>query len=136
MSYLKRLFYQKKWLPSDNSLKLDKIDISYLAQRNNIKTPKTIITNNKNDVYKFIKYNNLSNIIIKPIRHSGYFINKDETYSIYTKKLYANDIENLPNTFVLTLFQECIEPDYEIRSFYLDGNFYSTAIICTSKKMK
>lgn len=133
ISYLKRIFAHKKWMPSNDSFSLDKVDITYLAEKNNIKTPKTIVTNNKTDVYNFVNEYNLNSVIIKPIRHSGYFIDKDETYSIYTKKLCINDIDQLPIKFASTLFQECIESDYEIRSFYLDGRFYSTAIICTNK---
>src|SRR5690606_30976121 len=34
----------------------------------------------------------------------------------------------------LTLFQECIDSEFEIRLFYLDGDFYATAIIITEKE--
>lgn len=132
INFLKKILFNKKWMPHFDSISLEKPEITFLAEAANILSPKTIITNNKKDVLKL--YNIIrKNLIIKPIRHSSYFIDEEYTYSIYTKKLTYREIQSLPDNFVLTLFQECIESELEIRSFYLDGKFYSTAIVTTGE---
>lgn len=72
-------------------------------------------------------------MITKPINHSGYFIDDDITFSVYTTSIDEEFILSLPEYFVASLFQQKIKAKFEIRTFYLDGDFYSTAIILTSK---
>lgn len=130
--YLKFILKDKKWMPYNQGMKWNKLQISYLANKYQIPTPKSLITNNKNGVIEFS--NSLSSdLICKPINHSSYFIENDYTYSIYTTKVKQQDIIHLPNRFTTTLFQECINADFEIRVFYLDGDFYATAIIIEDK---
>ena len=130
--YLKKILTDKIWMPHEDGIKLDKPEISFLAEKFSLKTPKSIITNNKFDVLNFQNEIN-SDLIIKPIRHSGYFIDGNHTYSIYTQKFNQKMVNELPENFVLTLFQECVDSEFEIRVFYLDGGFYSSAIIITDK---
>lgn len=133
ISFLKKILSNKKWMPHNEGIKLDKPEVTFLAEQSNVRTPKSIITNNKQDVLTFqstIK----SDLITKPIRHSSYFIDGEFTYSIYTQKIKKEELDELPEHFVLTLFQECIDAEFEIRVFYLDGMFYSTAIIITEKE--
>lgn len=133
ISFLKKILSNKKWMPHNEGIKLDKPEVTFLAEQSNVRTPKSIITNNKQDVLTFqsaIK----SDLITKPIRHSSYFIDSEFTYSIYTQKIKKEELDELPEHFVLTLFQECIDAEFEIRVFYLDGMFYSTAIIITEKE--
>ncbi len=46
----------------------------------------------------------------------------------YTSKLVLNDIESISDEFVPTFFQKYEEKKFEIRTFYLDCNFYSMCI--------
>ena len=132
IAYLKKILSEKKWMPHNDGIKLDKPEVTFLAEQSNIRTPKSIITNNKQDVISF--QNTIqSDLITKPIRHSSYFIDKEFTYSIYTQIIKKENLNELPERFVLTLFQECIDAEFEIRVFYLDGKFYATAIIITKK---
>jgi len=138
VDFLKNILSDRIWMPHFNSINTEKPQQIYLASKYDILTPKSIITNNKNSVYKLLETINKNiedkrNLIMKPIRHSGYFVDKEYTYSIYTKKITKNELNNLPDNFVLTMFQECIESHYEIRTFYLDGTFYSTAIILSEQ---
>lgn len=132
IAYLKRILSDKKWMPYNDGIKLDKPEVTYLAEQFGVKTPKSIITNNLQDVIAFQK-SVKSDLITKPIRHSSYFIDGKYTYSIYTQKLKKEKLQELPDHFVLTLFQECIDAEFEIRVFYLDGKFYATAVIITEK---
>jgi hypothetical protein len=42
-------------------------------------------------------------------------------------------LSGAPDYFFPSLFQECIEKDYEIRIFYLDGEFFSVALLVTGQ---
>lgn len=133
VSFLKKILSDKKWMPYNEGIRLEKPEVSFMAEQQGVKTPKSIITNNKQDVLAF-QNEVAADLITKPIRHSSYFIDGEYTYSIYTQKVSKENIEELPEKFVLTLFQECVDTDFEIRVFYLDGKFYATAIIITEKE--
>ncbi len=51
-----------------------------------------------------------------------------QSYALYTSELCEDDINALDEQFYPTQFQERIEKKYEVRTFYLDGEFYSMAI--------
>ena len=131
ITYLKRILAHKTWMPQEEGFRLNKLEVTYLAQQFNIATPTTIVSNNKQDVLEFQRTVDCD-LIVKPIKHSSYFITPQHTYSIYTQKLKKEDVGELPEQFVLTLFQACIEAAYEIRVFYLDGTCYASAIILTT----
>ncbi|TDE03737.1 ATP-grasp domain-containing protein [Flavobacterium hiemivividum] len=121
-------FKEKKWMPHYKGIDVNKLDVLYYANKAKIKVPTTVVCNNKNDLITFFK-NSLTGIIIKPIRHSGYFIKEKNTYSIYTNSIDEKFINSLPENFTATLFQEKVKSKFEIRVFYLDGEFFATAII-------
>ncbi|WP_175635076.1 grasp-with-spasm system ATP-grasp peptide maturase [Pedobacter ghigonis] len=72
----------------------------------------------------------LDKTIIKPLTGNITINNyKDYAESI----MYTNIIEHKEkDSFFITFFQEKIEKDFEIRSFYLNGEFFSTAIMSQS----
>ncbi|WP_052308788.1 hypothetical protein [Runella slithyformis] len=86
----------------------------------------TIVTTNKNDLLLFKK--EAGTIITKPIVDTRFFYHKKRTYALYTSTMSDLDIENLPNLFLPTLFQEYVEKKYEIRTFMLGETFFSMAI--------
>ena len=135
MKYLFMMFRDKLWLPNYNAIEVNKLEVIYQAKKEQINIPKTIICNNRNNLLKFY-YECKCNIITKPIHHSGYFIDNDITFSVYTTSIDKEFILSLPEYFVASLFQERIKAKFEIRTFYLDGDFYSTAIILTSKSQE
>lgn len=56
------------------------------------------------------------------------------SHIVFIRRKLKEKLSELPERFVLTLFQECIDAEFEIRVFYLDGQFYATAIIITEKE--
>ncbi len=96
-----------------------------------IDVPRTILTNKKKYVIKFLN-SNPTGIINKSI-DIGFIIRMKEedtirSYKNYTEELTQKKIEALPDNFETSLFQEKLDKEFEIRSFYLDGSFYSMAI--------
>lgn len=108
--------------------RINKIDVLLLARAFGLEIPKTIITNEKIQLKKFLKKcsNRAISKSIKDNLHSQ--INESCYVMQYTKLVDNNVFDELPNTFGYTLFQECIEKKFELRIFYLDNEFYSMAI--------
>lgn len=97
-----------------------------------LKVPPTLVTGNKSSLIAFFeKYN--GNIITKtisnPVLQGARIEEEDVFFQIYTTLLEKELIDQLPETFYPSLFQHNIPKSYEVRAFYLDGNFYAMAIL-------
>jgi len=102
---------------------VDKLNNLQIAEECGLKVPNTILCNNKLDLVQF--YNeNKKNIITKPIGDSAVFFHNG--FHLYTSKVSLN---NIPDEFVLSLFQENIVKDFELRIFYFNKKFYSSAVL-------
>lgn len=96
-----------------------------------IPIPETLITNNLNELKKFIKKQ--KRIITKPIENTTFrhhYGNYEVLFYPNLKVLESNDISHLceETNFLPSLFQKYIDKKIEIRSFYLNGEFKSMAI--------
>lgn len=124
---------EKYWLNHPSQGRLNKILQINIARQCGMEVPDTLITNNKCDLLSF--YGKHKHIIIKPALETLSFpINAKEHFPIYTKKLCENDIREIPETFLCSMFQEEIKKEFEIRTFYLEGEMYSMAIFSQFKK--
>ncbi|SEO91597.1 RimK-like ATP-grasp domain-containing protein [Mucilaginibacter gossypiicola] len=130
--FLYKIFEEKIWFPRPEVVNVNKLTITYIASKLGIKTPKSAIINNKNDVVKF--HNSCSQgIINKPIGRLSYYTFGRYTYNTYTTKYTEEKIEKLQNSFFPSLFQEAVISQYEVRVFYIDGDFYATAAVSSNK---
>lgn len=89
--------------------------------------PQTLITNNKATLKKFKLNNNINEMIIKPIKEVALIGNDEGSYCTYTSKI-RDSIDELPDHFFPSLFQEMIEKQNELRVFFYNGNSYTMAI--------
>lgn len=119
------LFKCKKYLSKINQLNVNKINVLKIAQINKLKTPEFILTNRKKCLIDFF---NKNKIIIKDLSVPFSYKNKETITTSYGELLDAQKIKDLPETFFLSFYQEYIEKEYEIRSFFLNTKFYSMAI--------
>ena len=104
--------------------KVNKLKMLYDAQSCGLDIPQTSVYSNK----KRVKENyDLKATIMKGVSETLEIPNSNESngYVWYTTKF--ND-ESVHSQFWYTTFQKQIEKSFEIRCFYLDGSFYSTAI--------
>ena len=118
----------KKWfnIPSDSIV--NKLQVLNEAKKIGLKIPKTIISKNKDQLKKFIVDNN-ENVITKPIWEVFSFSGEDTLYSSYTSKVFSTDPYFQDDGDCLpTLLQESIDKKFEIRTFFIDGRFFSMAI--------
>lgn len=109
-----------------SSVNVNKHIILLKAQKLGLNIPQFIITNKKDEVSKFFSVH--KKIITKPLHspfdyHSPYF-----WYPTYTESISKEFIESLPLQFQNTFFQVEVIKEFEIRIFYLMGEFYSMAI--------
>ncbi|MEK6783557.1 MAG: grasp-with-spasm system ATP-grasp peptide maturase [Bacteroidota bacterium] len=122
------MFEDKIWLnqPSSLTRSRNKIEILRKAKNVGLKIPNTLITNKKKILINFLKRN--GRIITKCSSDIAAFNYKNLGYTHYTVEIEENEIDDMPNKFFPSLFQNFIDKQYEIRTFYLSGDFYSMAI--------
>jgi len=121
------LLKNKKWLTNPDKSRLNKGIVLKEAQLCGLNIPNTIFTNNKNDIINL--KSNCKELIFKSTFDPIFFEEDKICYSMYTKKLSNNLLDYyMPDKFGFTIIQDLIDKKYEIRSFYLNGKFYSMAI--------
>lgn len=98
-----------------------------IANKFEIDIPKTLITSSKNELLNFFDENNKM-LICKPLSNAIMFTYKNEGFCTYTAKIDIDVINKLPDYFFPTLFQQQIEKEFEIRTFYFYGECWSIAI--------
>ncbi len=90
--------------------------------------PETFITNHMDEVRRFLEEH--GNIITKPVGDPFvYFGDDGSCFKNFTQKLTMAYLKKLPDSVFVSLFQKMVKAEFEIRTFYLDGDFYSTAIM-------
>ena len=106
---------------------LNKVMVLNTAQKNTLTIPEFRIVYSKNELEMFKKKHN--RIISKPIFNARPIkLSKLNSGVMYTKIIDDILIDKLPSTFAPSFLQEYIEKAYELRVFYIDGKFYSSAI--------
>lgn len=120
------LLNDKKWLNHYKTVVNDKLETLILAKNCGLRIPSTVITNNLSELVAFKNKHN--SIITKPIHNIVDFTFDGVTYLTYTALVQDTDLESVGYEIFPSLCQECLDKLYEIRSFYLDGRFYSMAI--------
>ena len=104
---------------------LNKIELLSKAANVGFKVPQSMITDKKTELLKFIKQSN--KIITKGVQRNPAFTTNGKAYFSHTKEVTATLIENTPESFFPSLFQEMIEKSYEVRVFFLKGECYAMA---------
>ena len=113
----------KAKLNNYSDTKLTKLEVLDKAKCCGLSIPSTIITREKKDVIAFQKRTG-TEIITKSIGDPTSFFN----YGLYAFTKLV-DVEILPERFEYSLFQEAVQKKFELRIFFLDRKFYSTAVL-------
>jgi len=127
-SYLTSKFTDpKKVLGSHDVTSVNKIQVLRKANEMGIRVPKSIVTNNPNEIKKFAAL--LPNGIICKTLYQLIFpiADRKENFHIsnYTKSI---EEEDYTKDFYPSLIQENIIKKYEVRTFILDGECHSAAL--------
>lgn len=126
-TYIHNLFKQKKSINNKNTVEVNKLEILRYCRTHGLNDADFIVTQSKKDLINFYNKHN-KEIISKPSNNPYVLHAENKTYTTYTYLLKEEDVENLPDIFTPTFFQQQLHKKYEIRTFYLDGEFYSMAI--------
>lgn len=108
----------------------NKLEMLQIAKESGLDIPNTVVTGAKKELIEFIKSN--PKIITKGIQESLHFCDSDCFYSVYTEEIEC--LDSIPNSFYPSLFQEKLDKQFEIRTFYLNEQFYSMAIFSQNDK--
>ncbi|MDO8571688.1 MAG: grasp-with-spasm system ATP-grasp peptide maturase [bacterium] len=121
-----RILDRAKWLGHPRTANPNKLLVLIEAAKVGLDTAVTLITTDKKQLGLFIEEHKRT--ITKACSNTPMLISKDDSYIGYTSELSPQIIDELPSRFFPSLFQECLNKDYELRIFYLDGQCYSMAI--------
>jgi ATP-GRASP peptide maturase of grasp-with-spasm system len=124
--FLYASFEHLPWLSRPRRSNLNKLDVLRRAAREGIATPATLVTTEREALRRFCEEHGA--VITKPIGEVDAFIEGEVSHFLFTTPLGPAEVDGLPERFAPSLFQERIEKAYELRVFYLDGEFHAMAI--------
>ncbi|GHV35276.1 hypothetical protein FACS1894178_4490 [Bacteroidia bacterium] len=102
-----------------------KLHLLYIAQKYGFLTPDTIFSSKKEDIINmFAKHEKLA---VKPFTGLMKF-EKDSFSTTLTTLLQKEDLDKIPEAFGGLIIQQYIEKKYELRSFFIESQFYTMAI--------
>ncbi|WP_276088326.1 grasp-with-spasm system ATP-grasp peptide maturase [Pedobacter sp. JY14-1] len=106
---------------------MNKLRLLELCSQFSVTAPAFVVTGNKKILSGFMERH--QHIISKPVDAPFTMFDEDQyAHLSYTAEVTAEDVLALPDEFVPTLFQQKVAKAYEIRAFYLKGEFYAMAI--------
>jgi ATP-GRASP peptide maturase of grasp-with-spasm system len=117
-------FPQAIHLDHPNAIRLNKLEVLHQAVRAGLQVPQTLVTNCQAEVREFAQACG-SHIIAKSLYEASQFTVDAKYYVVNTQRI---EVESLPEVFYVTLFQEELQKDYELRVFCLDNELYAMAI--------
>lgn len=116
-----------EWLGHPKTTAPNKLEMMRMALELGLDVPDTLITTRIEDVRAFAAKH--GKLVTKPV--------SDVLMCVFDEKVFASYTSVVPESFLSDgiwpgsfpcLFQEKLEKKYEVRSFYLGGQFYSMAI--------
>lgn len=119
--YIYFLLSKKKSLNLYTRSEVNKLIVVDLASEYGIEVPKSFILDSFDNLLKIKR-----KLITKTISGNPTVFYENSLGVLYTTEVSLH--ESTTDSFSPSLFQEFIEKKYELRIFYLDGNFYSMAI--------
>lgn len=131
--YLNSLLSTKRWLNNDETSAPSKIRQLDMAKSFDIMTPEYKIVGNKKSMKSFWEKCNRRSVV-KPIQDAHHIPTSKGTFLQFTYLLKESDFNDLPDVFFPCMMQKALDKNIEIRSFFIDGNFFSMGIISTVDK--
>lgn len=108
---------------------LNKLTVTNFAQSIDLKIPDTHIITSKNQLLHLLNGKEVitKSLLVSSVWREDKKVESWGTVKVEKEKIMEN-LELIPDHFFPSLVQECIEKKFEIRTFYLDDQFYSSAI--------
>jgi ATP-GRASP peptide maturase of grasp-with-spasm system len=119
------LYAGYKTIGNYNVQNLNKLEVLLKAKNIGIAIPSTHILSQKKQFEAILKF---KTIITKPYHETIYPLYNEIIHQNYTSDVTISSVSNIKEDIYPTLVQEKIDKLFEIRSFFLQGKFYSMAI--------
>ena len=106
-----------------------KLNQLFFAQKYLLGVPNSVIINKKKVLQSYFEDKKIITKAIHEniaIRHKGQF---------HLQRVQRTDLQNIPDEFFPSLFQNEINKEYEIRSYYLDGKFFTIRFYSDSENI-
>lgn len=116
----------RPWLSHPWKASPTKLDVLVRAARHGLATPATLVTTERGELRRFLRRHGA--VVTKPIGEVEMFVYDGQRHCMYTAPVDAAAVEELPERFAPSLFQERLDKRYELRVFYLDGECHAMAI--------
>ncbi len=118
-----------RWLSEFDISNINKFHTLNKAKILGLKIPETLITNNKPDILSFLRKHKNTGLILKSIGENlSLLIENKTSFFQPIKVINEKSVNNLPDFFMPSLFQEKINKEFDLRVFYLNGVCYSMSI--------
>ena len=116
------------WLTDPTQIDVNKLVVLDIARQSDLAAPVTMVFTRKTDLMQVMEH--YGALITKAMGNGLDLDSLDGKvhYTLYTEEVRPEHLDDLPDTFAPTLFQQKIDKAYEIRIFYLDGHCYAMAI--------
>jgi ATP-GRASP peptide maturase of grasp-with-spasm system len=105
----------------------NKLSVLNKASFYGLDIPRTYISTQKAAISKLLNQN--EKLVTKAIQDNFAPSVNDKDFGLLTQVIDEDLLSDLPDTFFPSLFQEKLEKKFDLRIFYLDGAFYSVAIL-------
>ena len=113
-----------------SKMDLNKLRVLKLANDCQLNVPDYLITTTKRELVDFLKMHH--KVITKPLSNPISYYYKGALKPMYTSLI--EDLEKVKATFFPSLFQKYISKKFELRIFYLEGEFFSSVILSQMKE--
>lgn len=116
-----------KIIGGHETVEVNKLKVLDIARDCGLSIPDSYVLSTKEELLELIDGKGLD-IITKALSQGVYFFTRNRHYYSYTEKITKESLSELPKEFFPSLIQMEIKKKYELRIFYLHGEFYTMAI--------
>ena len=112
-------------LNQEHNASVNKLQVLEQASKAGLLIPDSLVCTTKESLQKFLQKHKqvITKPLSGPVRSYG-----TSNYILYTELLDTSILENLPESFFPSFFQKCIQKQFEVRAFYLDGDWHCLAM--------
>lgn len=117
----------------DNGSIINKLEVLVQAENVGLRIPESHLVSSKKDLHVVLKKND-EQLITKSVAIglSFFDLNKNASFHQFTAKVDFNTIKRIPSSFAPSFVQKSYDKLFEIRTFILDSNCYSWALMSQS----
>jgi len=113
-----------------SKMDLNKLRVLKLANDCQLNVPDYLITTTKRELVNFLKKH--TKVITKPLSNPISYYYKGALIPMYTSQI--EDVDRVNAAFFPSFFQKYISKKFELRIFYLEGEFFSSVILSQMKE--